>query len=205
MSRDFPERHGKLYTPNQVFDRLSSAARRAGVRKLRVSGAEPTLGERHLLELLELVEDSSFDLFILETNGILFGADPRYVAAIARFEKPHIRVSLKAGTPDDFARKTGARPEAFELPFAAIRRLLDCGVSFHVAAMSGDPRIMDPEERAGLIGRLEAVDPGLASEIEEEVVDPYKTTLARLRAIGVELEWPLRRIYKPLRPVKSSG
>ena len=198
-SRDFPERYGEFYTPSEAFDRLSSAAQRSGVRKLRVSGAEPTLGKRHLLDLLELVENSFFDLFILETNGILFGADPGYVKAIARFKKPHVRVSLKAGTPHDFARKTGAKPEAFELPFVAIRRLLDCGVSFHVAAMSRDPRVMSPQERRSLMECLEVVDPSIPSRVEEEVVDPYKTALVRLKAAGMELEWPLRRIYEATR------
>jgi len=201
-SRDFPEREGKFYTPVEAFDQLSSAARRAGVRKLRVSGAEPTLGRQHLLELLELVEDSPFDLFILETNGILFGSDPRYVETIARFEKLHVRVSLKAGTPHDFARKTGAEPDAFDLPFLAIRRLIDSGVSFHVAAMSGDPRVMSSQERAGLVQRLEAVDPSLVSQIEEEVVDSYKTTLVRLKAAGMDVRWPLSRVYRPLRSVR---
>jgi len=146
-----------------------------------------------------VVENSSFDLFILETNGVLFGADPGYVEAIARFKKPHVRVSLKAGTPHDFARKTGANPKAFDLPFVAIRRLLDCGVSFHVATMSRDPRVMDPEERRSLMKRLEVVDPSLPSQVEEEVVDPYKTALARLKAAGMKLEWPLRRIYQSMR------
>jgi len=204
-SRDFPEREGKFCSPSEAFDQLSSAARRAGVRKLRVSGAEPTLGKQHLLELLGLVEESPFDLFILETNGILFGADLGYVEAIARFKKPHVRVSLKAGTPGDFARKTGARPEAFDLPFLAIQRLRQCEVSFHVAAMSGDPRIMSPEERASLMERLGAIDPSLVSVVEEEVVDPYKTALARLRAAEMELKWPLRRIYHPLRSTGSPG
>jgi len=52
--------------------------------------------------------------------------------------------------------------------------------------------------------RLEAVDPSLPSRVEEEVVDPYKAALIRLKAAGMELEWPLRRIYEPTRSTPPS-
>lgn len=202
-SRDYPERFGQYYSPDDAFRMLRAAALRRGVNKLRISGAEPTIGKSHLIALLERVEASGFGLFILETNGILFGADKDYVKAIARFKKPHVRVSLKAGTPEAFTRKTGAKPESFEIPFRAIENLLDCGVSFHVAAMSADPRMMAAEERRSLIERLAEIDLGLALNLEEEVVDPYKTTLARLKYAGLDLEWPLKKIYAPIRPPKK--
>jgi uncharacterized Fe-S cluster-containing radical SAM superfamily protein len=198
-SRDFPERHGQLYSPKEAFRRLRDTAHQFNVRKLRISGAEPTLGKEHLLRLLEHVERSEFDLFILETNGMLFGVDRDYVKAVSKFRKSHVRLSLKAGTPEDFARKTGARPEAFEVPFSAIQNLLDFDASFHVAAMSADPRIMDCDERMALIKKLASINRGLVSTLEEEVVDPYETTLARLKHAGLKLEWPLRKTYEPAR------
>ena len=197
--RDFPERFGEFYSPGEAFEKLREAALQAGVRKLRISGAEPTLGKKHLLGLLERVEGSEFDLFILETNGILFGIDRGYVRAISKFRKPYVRVSLKAGTPEAFTRKTGAKSESFELPFKAIRNLLDHGVRFHVAGMIDDPRIVTPEERAELARKLMEIDPKLVLTFEGEVIDPYDTTLARLKAAGLELEWPLKKCYLPLR------
>jgi len=200
-SRDFPEKIGKFYSPEQAFEKLKEAAYKYRVKKLRISGAEPTLGKEHLLSLLEYVEGSEFPLFILETNGILFGVDKDYVRRISKFEKVHVRVSLKAGTPEAFTRKTGAIPESFEIPFKAIENLLNYGVSFHVAAMSLDPRIMTPEERASLIKRLAEIDVNLVLNLEEEVVDPYETTIARLQFAGFKLKWPLREIYAPIRDV----
>jgi len=198
-SRDFPERHGQFFSAEQAFQRLKEAAERFNVTKLRISGAEPTLGKEHLLGLLALVECSEFDLFILETNGILLGADRDYVKDLSKFKKVHIRVSLKAGTAEDFTRKTGAKAEAFEIPFKAVRNLLDSGVSFRVAAMSADPRIIGEKERERLILKLAEIDPELALRLEEEVVDPYKTTLARLEYAGLNLKWPLRHIYPPVK------
>jgi len=197
--RDFPERFGKFHSPKGAFTRLREAAHRYRVGKLRISGAEPTLGKNHLLGLLEHVEQSEFSLFILETNGILLGVDKDYVEKISRFTKPHVRVSLKAGTPEEFAKKTGAKPEAFEIPFQAIRNLSNYNVSFHVAAMSADPRIMKPKERESLMQKLAEVEPNLPYSLEEEVMDGYDTTLARLKFADLKVEWPLERVYKPIK------
>ncbi|MEM2936593.1 MAG: radical SAM protein, partial [Candidatus Bathyarchaeia archaeon] len=187
-----------FYSPEEVFNQLRKVARKYGVNKLRVSGAEPTLGRDHLLGLLECVEDSEFSIFILETNGILFGVDKDYVRRVSRFTKPHVRVSLKAGTPEDFTRKTGAKPETFEIPFQAIQNLMDYNVDFHVASMSADPRIVTPKERENLIKKLAEIDPSLLLGLEEEKVDGYNTTLERLRYAGLRVEWPLKRIYRPI-------
>ena len=188
-SRDFPEKYGTFSSPTEAFENLSRIARKAQISQLRVSGAEPTLGKTHLLALLEKVEASAFRLFILETNGILIGADPDYAKQIARFKKVHTRVSLKAGTPEAFTTKTGAKPESFNLPFQGIVNLLEAGASFHVAAMSADTRIMAKRERENLFSRLASIHPALVDNLEEEVVDPYHTTLERLRHAGVKLKF----------------
>ena len=187
--RDFPEKYGRFYSPAEVFHQLSRAARKAQVFQLRLSGAEPTLGKAHLLGLLEKVGYSPFQLFILETNGILLGADPGYAQEIARLKKVHTRISLKAGTPEDFTRKTGAIADSFELPFQGIQNLIKAGASFHVAAMSADSRIVDLHERQSLLERLETIDPSLVNNLEEEEVSPYHNALERLKYAGVKLAW----------------
>jgi len=187
--RDFPEKYGRFYSPAEAFRQLSRVACKARVLQLRISGAEPTLGKFHLLDLLERVENSPFNLFILETNGILLGADQDYARQIARFKKVHTRVSLKAGTAEAFTRKTGAVPESFELPFKGILNLMEAGASFHVAAMSADSRIVDKHERQSLLDRLASIDPSLVDNLEEEVVSPYYNTLERLKYVGIKLAW----------------
>ncbi len=188
-SRDFPEKHGSFKSPDEVFDALSQMARRKRVDQLRISGAEPTLGKSHLLNLLELVERSPFRLFILETNGLLIGADSEYAREISRFEKVHTRVALKAGTPEAFTKKTGAKPEFFELPFQGIKNLLSAGASCHVAAMSADSRFMTEEERKSLFEWLDAIHPALVKNLEEEMVTPYPAARKRLRHAGVDVDW----------------
>ncbi|MGQ9469990.1 MAG: radical SAM protein [Nitrososphaerales archaeon] len=200
-SRDFPEKFGNFYSPRDVFDRLRDVAHKAKVNKIRISNSEPTLGREHLIKLLEYVEGSEFKLFILETNGILFGVDKSYVRELSKFKKVHVRVSLKAGNPEAFEKKTGASKDSFDIPFNAIKNLLDFGVSFHVAAMSADPRIMSQSERKELMLKLLEINPKLLLELEEEIVDPYPTALARLNYAGLELNWPLKEVYKPIKRI----
>jgi uncharacterized Fe-S cluster-containing radical SAM superfamily protein len=83
-SRDYPEAHGRFYTPQQVFQNMLAKARATKVSQLRISGGEPTLCKNHLLQVLEFVEGSKF-LFMLETNGILLGRDPGYAGELERF------------------------------------------------------------------------------------------------------------------------
>jgi len=189
LSRDFPEEYGRFYSPEEVASNLGKTARKYGTHNCRISGGEPTLCRKHLLNVLELIkEDEWFNLFVLETNGILFGSDKGYVEELRPIKKVHVRVSLKAGNDEGFQRRTGAIGKYCELPFKAVRNLCETGISFHVAAMT-DPRIMGEEERREIIDKLNEIDERIGKNLEEEVIDPYDTTLFRLRQAGVKLEW----------------
>ncbi|MHC1610571.1 MAG: radical SAM protein [Candidatus Methanospirareceae archaeon] len=195
-SRDFPERYGRFYTPREVAQRLFKVAeegitapgwkryRFLRVNKLRISGCEPTLGKEHLLSVLRYVKDSKYPLFILETNGILLGADRAYVRELAEFkEKLYVRVSFKAATPEGFTQRTGAIGSYYELPFKALRNLLGEGIYARAAAMT-DPKVMPEWERRILIEKLHEIDPSAnySTTLEEEQIDAYETTIKRLKA-----------------------
>lgn len=196
-SRDFPDRFGEFYSPQEVAQGLIRAAkegitspgwerfRHLKVKKLRVSGCEPTLGKAHLLQLLEYVEKSGYP-FYLETNGILLGADIDYVRKLSKFSKLiYVRVSFKAATPAGFTDRTGAIGKYYELPFKALKHLLDEGIYARAAAMT-DPKVMPKGERSILIERLNEIDPTArySETLEEETVDAYDTTLNRLKALS---------------------
>lgn len=183
-TRDHYMKEADYYSPQEVYDRLDAIAKAKRLHQVRISDGEPTIGKNHLLELLELVERSDYKRFVLETNGILLGTDRDYVRELAAFKKVWVRVSVKAGTPEAFALKTGARAEAFECQFRAIRYLKEARLNFDIAAMSADPRFMDPLERISLIAKLADIDPGLVLNLEEEMAILYKTTVKRLKAPG---------------------
>lgn len=81
--------------------RLIQNARKKRLTKLRISGAEPMLCKEHLLGVLDQVAGKGF-AFILETNGIPLGHDAGYAAELARYPGVHVRVSIKAGSPQGF-------------------------------------------------------------------------------------------------------
>jgi uncharacterized Fe-S cluster-containing radical SAM superfamily protein len=183
FSRDFPDKYGYFYSPEEVAERLILNARRRRLRRLRISGGEPTLCKEHLLSVLDLVEGKGFT-FILETNGIPLGYDEDYARELANYRDIHVRVSLKAGTAEGFQERTGAKGEFLELPFKAVERLKREGVSFHVAAMT-DPRLMPPAERVEMLLRLRKM--GYDGFLEEEICDPYRTSLVRLKEAGFDI------------------
>ena len=192
LSRDFPESYGKFYSPEEVVDNIVRLARKYRIWKARISCCEPTICKDHLLQVLKLIEEcSEIKLFILETNGILFGIDRDFVKEVLKYSKVYVRLSLKAGLPEGFTYRTGALGEFYELPFRAIEYFVQEGVAlrrFHVAAMT-DSRVMSSEERQEIIKRLWSIDSKLAINLEEEVIDPYNTTLVRLKKAEVELKW----------------
>jgi uncharacterized Fe-S cluster-containing radical SAM superfamily protein len=127
-------------------------------------------------------------LFILETNGIILGNDRDYVRELAEFkDKIYVRVSFKAATLEGFTQRTGAIGKYYELPFKALKYLLDEGIYARAAAMT-DPRIMPKEERKLLIQMLDEIDSkaNYSRALEEEIMDLYDTTKIRLKAFTDE-------------------
>ncbi len=183
FSREFPEKFGRFYSPEEAFGQLLRNAEKKRVKKMRISGGEPTLCRDHLLGLLDLIEGKNY-LFILETNGILFGADQGYVEELTKYKNIHVRLSLKAGTSEGFQKRTGAKGDFYKLPYIAIRHLMRKKISFHVAAMS-DPRLMPSEERAVMLKKLKEI--GYKDFLEEETCDPYPHTIYRLKEAGLKI------------------
>lgn len=180
--RDYPELYGEFYTPEEVFKKLKDIADNRKINIIRLSGAEPTLCREHLFKFLSLIEETEYD-FTLETNGILL-SEEEYVKQLSQYKKPRVRVSLKAGTPDQFAKKTGATPESFELQFIAIRNLLKYDINFTLAAAT-DPRIMGLPERDSLLEKLEGIDHSLISMLDEEIFLPDNYSLKRIEEAGI--------------------
>ena len=177
-----PEQMGRFHTPREAFEVLDSIARKKGFRQVRLSGQEPTIGRRHLLELLGLVDGAGYR-FILETNGILIGAEDDYAPGLAGFRNLEVRVSLKGTNEDEFARLTGAQPECFGLQLRALENLLRAGVRCHPAAMAS---FSPPADVRRLVARLGAIDSALVRGLEIEELILYPHVVNRLRRLGLE-------------------
>ncbi len=190
-SRDWPERFGIFYSSEEVYHKLRVVMADRGVRKARISGAEPTLCPEHLCGVLDLVQENvhAFDLFIIETNGIVISQNAELAPQIAQYASHshktvgHVRLSIRGGLPKPFSAKTGCQERFLDLPFIAAERLWDAGVSFHVAVVV-DPRFTSAFEKETIFERLAAINPMLRTSVEEEYLDPYPHALVRLRAVG---------------------
>jgi uncharacterized Fe-S cluster-containing radical SAM superfamily protein len=124
---------GEFYTPEHVAKDIQQIAIKKGFRQMRISGGEPTIGRKHLIALLKNIE-SRF-LFILETNGILLGADKSYVNELSKFNNLHVRVCLKGSNPEEFSMLTGAK-KGFEYQIKALENLKDENMSYNIAIVT---------------------------------------------------------------------
>jgi len=173
--RDHPEAVGKFYSPQDVFQALIHCAKKCKYRQLRISGNEPTLAKEHLLEILELVDQTSYS-FILETNGLLIDKD--YAESLKKFRNLHVRVSIKGSNPEEFALLTLAKPEYFHYQVNALRHLYGAGVSCHPAVMLS----MTPEQNLQKFKmELKGISATLADDLEEEYIFLYPHVVKRLR------------------------
>jgi uncharacterized Fe-S cluster-containing radical SAM superfamily protein len=178
--RDNPQRIGRLYPPEHIFNKLVSCAGKFGYNQLRVSGNEPTIGKQHLLRLLELIDQTNYN-FILESNGTLIDAE--YAKQLSKFRRIHVRISLKGTNSAEFSLLTKAEEWAFNLQLKALKNLLDAGVSCHPAVMlSFSPK----KNFAKLKAQLQEIDASLARNVEEEYVFLYPHVVQRLKNVGIK-------------------
>ncbi|MFW9887928.1 MAG: radical SAM protein [Candidatus Thorarchaeota archaeon] len=192
-SRDWPEKYGEFYSPFQVYTRLKEIMKVQKLKRARVSGAEPTLCPDHICSILELVhrDADAFDLFVIETNGVVIGSEEDLASKLALYASRdtetvgHVRLSIRGGLPIPFMEKTGCAATFLDLPFIAAQRLWDAGASFHVAVVV-DPRFTSDKERAVIYDRLNDIHPTVRHGVEKEFLDPYPHALVRLRAVGRE-------------------
>ena len=177
-----PQSTGKFYSPQQVFEALDKSAKRYGHKLISASASEGTLGREHLFELLELVDQSNY-VYILETNGMTLGNDKAFAEQLASYKNLHVRVSIKGTSQEEYHELTDAIPESYELPFRALKHLIDAGVSCNACVMisfSDDGGIRNVEQK------LFEVHPGLLKSLEKERITPFPKVAQRLAKNGLK-------------------
>jgi uncharacterized Fe-S cluster-containing radical SAM superfamily protein len=177
-----PKQTGKFYTPQQVFDGLAKSAHKHGHKIISASASEGTIGREHLMQLLDLVEDSEF-VYVLETNGITLGNDQEYVQALSKYKRLHVRVSIKGDNPELYNELTGAIPETYELPYTALRYLIDAGVSCNACLMSS---FSDDDGIKRVQKKLMEIHPGILKSFEIEKITMFPKVSQRLSEKGLK-------------------
>lgn len=177
-----PAEVGKFYTPDEIAHGFVTLAKKHGLRQLRVSGGEPTIGKPHLLQLLDRLEREGCR-FILETNGILIAYDESYAEELSKYDFVHVRVSLKGCNEEEFSMLTGAKPDGFKLQLKSIEKLVEADVSCHPSIMASfSPR----KNLDSLIKRLGSMSSELAKEVEIEELILYPHVINRIQKYGLK-------------------
>jgi len=177
-----PKQTGKFYSAQEVFDGLTKTARKHGHTIISASASEGTIGRDHLMELLDLVEESEF-VYVLETNGMILGNDPEYVQALSKYSRLHVRVSIKGDSPEQFHELTGALPESYELPYSALRHLIATGISCNACLMSS---FSDDEGIKRVQRKLMDIHPGILKSLEIEKITMFPKVAQRLKDKGLK-------------------
>ena len=172
---------GKFYDPTHVARKLKQIAYSRKYKYLRVSGGEPTIGFKHLMQVIENVSDFP-GTFIVETNGILIGWNKSLAEALSDFHNIHVRVSIKGTNEEEFERLTLADRRFFRYQLMALKNLLDANVSFHpaiVASFSEQKGINELKEM------LREIDPSLPDALEIEYIVLYPHVIKRLKMFRI--------------------
>ena len=183
-----PKKTGKFYSPQEVFDGLARSARKHGHKIISASASEGTIGREHLMQLLDLVEDSEF-VYVLETNGMILGNDSDYARSLPKYNRLHVRVSIKGDSPEQYHELTGADPDSYELPYVAIQNLIAAGVSCNaclMASFSDDDGIRRVKEK------LYDIHPGILKSLEIEQITLFPKVAQRLSENGLNPMWAKR-------------
>lgn len=128
---------GKERDAEYVGKKLIEIAKDREIYKCRISGGEATVDFPHLLEVIDYIMDNSNLVFFLETNGIILGQHPEYVAKLASYpiDRLVITVSIKHTIPEYFAKLTKAPEEWIMYPKKAVELLGEADVNLRLAYM----------------------------------------------------------------------
>ncbi len=178
---------GKFYKPDLVAINLLKIANKKNFSQLRITGGEPTIHIEHLFKLLEIIPDKF--QFILETNGILLGANEDYVKELAKFKNLYVRVSLKGANEEEFHRLTGAKAKFFNYQLQSLEYLAKYKIPSHPAIMSA---FSDRKNIRKLRKLLKTISKRY-SDLEEEEFCDYGDAYNRVLKYGLIP----KEVYRP--------
>jgi uncharacterized Fe-S cluster-containing radical SAM superfamily protein len=129
-----PSNSGEFYSPSEVAGKLLGLAEKRRCNQFRISGAEPILGRASALNLAEVIKQVGGN-FIIETNGVMLGADKSLMEILEPLQNIHVRLCVKAHQGHDFEKITGAKAEGFAYQLKAAEVLKQARINHSVAVM----------------------------------------------------------------------
>lgn len=177
---------GTLEPPMSVVKNLLSIARSRGYKVIRLSGGEPTLCFKHLIQVLDIFSSMRYadELFILESNGVLLGLYREFIDMLVGYKGfLVVRISLKGCTKEEFEVITGVDGSVYDYQINALRHLASSPLRFLIAipmsfcTKGSFAKLL--EQLSKILGEL------LVEVLEPEVVILYPSTIERLCRKGL--------------------
>ncbi|MFX1311764.1 MAG: radical SAM protein [Promethearchaeota archaeon] len=162
-----PKKFGTFYTIRVVSERLI----KMNLSFLRISGGEPTICKKYLINLINLIPEDK--QFILETNGILLDED--YIRELSKFNNLFVRVSLKGVDERTFEKITGAEGKFFYNQLNTLDLLKEFEIKHRAALM------------VNLFTQAQIDDLGI-DNIEYEILIEYPFVLKGLKKRGIKVK-----------------
>lgn len=157
----------KFYPPQYVAQRLENLANKHNCPHVRISGAEPFLGEASAHHVLNILRTIKKDV-IIETNGIMLGFHPEIVEKLSKCRNiEYVRIDLKGHDESSFEAITGANGELYQLQQKAI---VQCRLQRVPLVISSLAPLVDEEMVRNKWG-----------DVEIEDMHPYKGVKKRLK------------------------
>lgn len=148
---------GTFYTPDEVIEELLGIAEGHNCTSARITGMEPVMGDDHLIEVAQRLDDHGMDLRI-DTNGMLL--DHEYLRRLEDACDLSIRLSFKGHDPQSFEKLAGVHRSWF---MNQVRAFLACHDS-DVKTQYVLAGVYDGEDRDQLADWLPAEDPAIEVE-----------------------------------------
>ena len=126
------------------------------------------------------MEESEF-IYILETNGLNIGAIHRSPIDCEVQAGPCQDMSIKGASEDEFYTLTGARRDAYELPYQAQEHLIPRGVSCNACLMAS---FSDHDGVKSVCQRLAKNSTWIFRSLEIERIKQLPKVRARLKKYG---------------------
>lgn len=165
------DREAQFCSPLDVANRLEGIAKRNDCDIARISGCEPFLGAASTKWLYDIFDNSDL-FFVVETNGVMLGAQPGLLDCLAKLRNIRIRLALKASNGLQFEKVTNCNAVGYGFQLAAIREIQARHIPLKVAYM---PEFVNSRE-IDVSGYI----------LEEESLRNYAGTQKRLKERGLK-------------------
>ena len=173
-----------------------------GIKRVRVSGCEPTLNLEHLLPIIRMAVSDGYD-YVLDTNGVHLTED--FLEAIKPLrDKVYIYMGLKGSTPELFEKTTTVEAKYWYNQLEALRLVVKHGFTLGVNVMAN---FTPPETLGPLFDTLRKISPILPACVDMKRCSYFMHNLARINRyelvkykpadVNQQWNWLLMKHYEP--------